>query len=610
MPITPPLSPRVDTHPPPAENASSDQEYYSMEAEPFNYDEPEPWAMACQDYTSQSGVFWDKACLLLEEHFLHPSNLSQREFVSLVCAREENTTNWFHHNLAHIVHRTVGRWTEANTMLIEAGISPCKLRDQFLNEFEYMDCAERMEFIRNYEMIESRVSAAENTLYFTDEQRRAFVQMSIMEQYDYITNCATLHDYQATRSPLKRSDLAIKRDSFKSKVDYLKAEKAGKFKSLQSKLDEMKLIEKTINEPDGPLSQKLDSCLVSISKDHNQKHVDLPSYSDVESYIEESEQHDCNGSGCSKLVIVRTAPVYCENKPQQESWEKILPDDPFVEHSPSHEPSTKGNLCHQYGSIVQSSHGECQKTPVNGICDMPSPSSLNVPYYDGVEYQDYVDDTWRCYEESAIPVTHGIKATSPYRTDAKDFAVVTVVTELTNTKVLDTDLSGDHALTSTASADSTQTHEQVRQFAAEMLAIANTVETTADVQKPYEQFQTGVDATHRDSAVCMEMDHPDQQPANNNGVGGMVVSPDNDKKPTIRKASMSTILSQSSVTSEKVMLRSVSTKKPDMKQEAFTASVHLEFMETRPKASSLDDEIGAGKDSSEAGQKEKCSKEA
>jgi hypothetical protein len=605
MPITPPLSPRVI---PLAANSRSNQEYFSIETDPVDCVEHESWAMACQDYTIQNGIFWDKACLLLEEHFLHPSNLSQREFASLVCARYEDITKWLHQNLSPIVHRTVARWTEANSMLIEAGISPCELRDKFLDEFEYMNHAERMEFIQTYKLIESRVLAAENTLYFTDEQRRAFALMSIVEKYDYITNSATI---QAESLPLERSDVIVQADSRQSKVNYLRAEKAGKLRALQSKLHEMRLIENSISELEGPLPHRSASCLFRISEDHELENVDLPSYSDVESYVEVSEQHDHNDSGCNKLAIVRTAPVYRENKPKDNSWEKILPDDPFVDHSPCHDSSTKGNLCHHYGSNVQNLREEYATTSTDSTRDMSSPSSINIPYYDGVEYQDYVDDTWRCYEDSAIPLfPHELKATVTEHTDVKDFAVVAIVTDPTNTKVPDTDLSGEQGLTHPAAAEPLVIFEQARQFAAEtrqlaaeMLVIANTVEAnTPEVKKQHEQFRTEVKAHHRDSAVCMDVDILDTQPANHDVVGDLAGSLNGDNKSIARKASMSTIFSQSSITShEEVVLRDVSASKPDMTPEHFATSVHLELMNTHTTTPTYEVKTDAGKDSYDAG---------
>ncbi|EPE36297.1 hypothetical protein GLAREA_05635 [Glarea lozoyensis ATCC 20868] len=545
LPKTPPISPPIIRHLPAGENSSFDQEYFSVDTDPVDLGEDKPCPLACQNYADRQGLLWDRASRMLERHFLNPASLTQSEFASLVSNRDEDISNWLQSNISPIIHRTVANWTQVNRDLVEAGISLCELKEKFLDEIEFMDHSEQMEFIQSYKLIESRVITAMETLNFTAQQRRELESMSIVEKYDYITSCVTLQELEETIAPSKTINDSRKPNCRQTKVDYLKAEIAEKLRHLQLKLEEMKSMDKSTDKLEDGLSRTTKSRVIWRSEDYDHDNVELPSYGEPE------KEH------LNKLSIVRTAPVYRQ---------RVAHDDPFIDRT-----DWEGKPFYDYSSPSQYPRANDPTT-----WDLGSSISdcTSVPYYDGIEYQHYVDNNWRCYEDRAISITK-----------RKDPGAVLPIP----------DQAVDSSVKNRVLYDTPDIYEKAQKAAKEISDIYQVLERrSVSSPKTHENYKTGDDEQHRDSAVCIERDLlPNQRKEN-------VTARNTNTIPVIKKPSMCSILSESSTTSVHVVLRKVSASKPDHIRQNLATSIHIELVDAHDNAISSD----VGKSSFEAGKED------
>jgi hypothetical protein len=551
LPKTPPISPRIIRHPPVGQNSSFDQEYFSIDTDPADLEDDKTYPLACHNYADRQGVLWDRASRMLEGHFLNPANLTQSEFISLISTHDEEISKWLQSNISPIIRRTVANWTQVNKDLVEAGIAPCELKEKSLDEVEFMDHSEQMEFIQSYKLIESRVITAMETLEFTAEQRWELGLMSIVEKYDYIKSSVALHEFEETIVPLEAVNDNQKQNCRQSKVGYLKAEIAEKLRLLQLKLEEMKSMEKSTEKlEDGP-SRTTKSRVIWRSEDYDHDNVELPSYGEPE------KEHR------NRLAIVRTAPIYRQ---------RVAHDDPFIDNTVIENSYSGGKPCHDYSSPLQNLRANHPTT-----WEMGSNNSdcTSVPYYDGIEYQHYVDNTWRCYEDRAISNTKHKDASTALPTP---------------------DQATDSSVNNLAVYDTPDIYEQAEKAAKEISDIYKVLERpSVGSLKTHENSEAGADEQHRDSAVCMERDLLPNQRAED-----AVTARNTDKIPIIKKPSMCTILSESSTTSIHVALRKVSTSKPDRIRQNLANSIHIELLDAHDNTMSSD----AGKSSFEAGKED------
>lgn len=142
--------------------------------------------IAHQQYNAQEGLLWDTARWALEQDFLHPVNLTESEFVSLVCGSARDRAEWFRDNLPSVIKRTIDQWMRAHHTLVKAGIPPSDLKKETLDAFEFMDDSQQSYFIQSYKLAERQLLTAGDDMSMTRQQRDYFGSLPLPEKYNFI----------------------------------------------------------------------------------------------------------------------------------------------------------------------------------------------------------------------------------------------------------------------------------------------------------------------------------------------------------------------------------------------------------------------------------------
>jgi hypothetical protein len=110
---------------------------------------------AKQQYTTCRGLFWELALLKLRDHFLHPVDLTEAEFVEFVSVSDIDA--WLDMHRPKLIYRVICRRATAQQALKDAGISPLELGG--IEMFELMNDAERANFIEEYKSRQQDLAA-------------------------------------------------------------------------------------------------------------------------------------------------------------------------------------------------------------------------------------------------------------------------------------------------------------------------------------------------------------------------------------------------------------------------------------------------------------------
>lgn len=86
-------------------------------------------------YFHRQGTFYTMATFLLEPHYLHPIDLTECEFVSLV--NTEDSDAWISLHKHQLLHRVIVRRGKALRVLKEAGIISWEMENMEI--FELLD---------------------------------------------------------------------------------------------------------------------------------------------------------------------------------------------------------------------------------------------------------------------------------------------------------------------------------------------------------------------------------------------------------------------------------------------------------------------------------------
>ncbi|RDL38421.1 uncharacterized protein BP5553_02761 [Venustampulla echinocandica] len=146
---------------------------------------PDPLT-AAQQYRTQQGSFWESVKRVLATSFLHPANLTETEFVSLVCTHGEQKPAWFEKNRLRVAHRAVNQWVTAHKTLINAGIPPRELRGRLLDAFEWMDKTEQNMFIHSYKLLQRHILMDAASLNLTYAEQEKFLSLALPGKYDFV----------------------------------------------------------------------------------------------------------------------------------------------------------------------------------------------------------------------------------------------------------------------------------------------------------------------------------------------------------------------------------------------------------------------------------------
>ncbi|KAM0162552.1 hypothetical protein ACHAQE_003692 [Botrytis cinerea] len=113
---------------------------------------------AVHEYAVRKGPLWDCAWEILVPKGLHPSYLTEDEFVKLVLSQGNDTTKWMDINIPILHRRALQKAGAARQKLSMAGISPFELTQEYLESFEWMDKIEQDNFIKTMQKLQLQVS--------------------------------------------------------------------------------------------------------------------------------------------------------------------------------------------------------------------------------------------------------------------------------------------------------------------------------------------------------------------------------------------------------------------------------------------------------------------
>lgn len=195
--LTPPISPQFPAVESDLSDLSSLEDFSSHGGSPPHSprlnaqdratgSDPAKELIARQQYNAQEGLLWNTARWALEQDFLHPGNLTESEFVSLVCGSANDLPDWFRDNLRAVIQRTVDQWMRAHRTLVKAGIPPSDLRKEALDAFEFMDDAQQSHFIQSYKLAERQVLTAGDDMVMTRQERVYFGSLPLPGKYNFI----------------------------------------------------------------------------------------------------------------------------------------------------------------------------------------------------------------------------------------------------------------------------------------------------------------------------------------------------------------------------------------------------------------------------------------
>ncbi|TGO64679.1 hypothetical protein BCON_0006g00820 [Botryotinia convoluta] len=113
---------------------------------------------AVHEYAVRKGPLWDCAWEILVPKGLHPTYLTEDEFVKLVLSQGNDTTKWMDTNIPILHRRALQKAGAARQKLSNAGISPFELTQEYLESFEWMDKIEQDNFIKTFQKLQLQVS--------------------------------------------------------------------------------------------------------------------------------------------------------------------------------------------------------------------------------------------------------------------------------------------------------------------------------------------------------------------------------------------------------------------------------------------------------------------
>ncbi|CAG8975559.1 hypothetical protein HYALB_00005627 [Hymenoscyphus albidus] len=554
-PPTPPMSPHIPALDPDLSDISSLEDFSShsggspphsprLNAQDTSTDlDNSKESLARRQYAAQEGLLWNNAKSLLEQDFLHPVNLNESEFVSLVCGKKADRPEWFRINLATVIKRTIDQWMRAHRTLVKAGIPPSELRKESLNAFEFMNDTQQSHFIQSYKLAERQILNAGDALQMTQQERDYFALLPLPDKYNFINNYTDppIQGLESSGSP--------QLNSRQSRVDLLKSKKADKLKALQEKLNEMKQIEQDIRE------------------------------------LEERGSL----SDCVHDEDLTSAEVYDDDHLEMDFGKKALAEleDPFVDQPES---PTKGNIFHEYTLSERTNlpkQTSTSHTPEGTISDQRA----KIPYDDSAEYRDFMDDSWHCFEDlskadtKAIVEVTALPLPIPEATDpCCETESISTHESMPELVLLDTISKSNDQIKETSTTPNGYTvvrkvsdnmdiesfatvGEQARIFAQELSEIAKILESGVHSFSAIEdRLQQANYRASLDSAICL----PETTTEMTNALP-------KSHHTTERKTSMTTILSESSTTSDKLVLKDVTIATPDVGYESSRSS-HVEYM--------------------------------
>ncbi|TGO87509.1 hypothetical protein BPOR_0221g00060 [Botrytis porri] len=113
---------------------------------------------AVHEYAVRKGPLWNCAWEILVPKGLHPTYLTEDEFVKLVLSQGNDTTKWMDANIPILHRRALQKAGAARQKLSSAGISPFELTQEYLESFEWMDKIEQDYFIKTFQKLQLQVS--------------------------------------------------------------------------------------------------------------------------------------------------------------------------------------------------------------------------------------------------------------------------------------------------------------------------------------------------------------------------------------------------------------------------------------------------------------------
>ncbi|KAF7868328.1 hypothetical protein EAF04_004860 [Stromatinia cepivora] len=113
---------------------------------------------AVHEYGTRKGPLWDCAWEILVPKGLHPSYLTEGEFVKLVLSQGNDTTKWMDVHIPILHRRALQKAAAARQKLTNAGISPFELTQEYLEAFEWMDKIEQDNFVKTMQKLQLQVA--------------------------------------------------------------------------------------------------------------------------------------------------------------------------------------------------------------------------------------------------------------------------------------------------------------------------------------------------------------------------------------------------------------------------------------------------------------------
>lgn len=113
---------------------------------------------AIHEYGTRKGPLWDCAWEMLVPKGLHPSYLTESEFVKLVLSQGNDTAQWMDVNIPILHRRALSKARVAREKLSNAGISPFEMTQEYLEAFEWMDKIEQDNFIKTMQKLQLQVA--------------------------------------------------------------------------------------------------------------------------------------------------------------------------------------------------------------------------------------------------------------------------------------------------------------------------------------------------------------------------------------------------------------------------------------------------------------------
>lgn len=96
--------------------------------------------------------------IIIKKISLHPTNLTEYEFVKLVCLQGYEIFQWLATNRSYLVDRAEGQWHQANSLLMNNG-GLDGLNTNFIDDFLWMEVGDQVSFIKSYKRLQLEAMA-------------------------------------------------------------------------------------------------------------------------------------------------------------------------------------------------------------------------------------------------------------------------------------------------------------------------------------------------------------------------------------------------------------------------------------------------------------------